>query len=427
MSLGIDSGNYQGKWNSGTVPDHKQVKKPFSIEEAQKSLDNVKTTEGPDKTAIAQEVTATQQDTKTITSTRTDEPASRPMTKNDVLNQLLKLQVIPTKENQQILLAMLEHGLEASPENFETIQRLVKGNAKASTVKSAIIAQTKGLSQFQKSVDVVAQFLTAHPQLTEQTQKLQQQIAKIQSLFDEMGGIIKPELLAGLTSLLSDVDEEFKKLTKKAKNKPNTFPKFKHGTLLTDMKSLHDFLGGVISQLAEQHPDNAKIADLQKQIHELKKGLSTLVDTLTSHLIISQNSENISQLANDKFTYCMLPNVLAENEKDIELLIRKNGQNKDQQIDPNKTQIILKFETEEIGEVAVILDVKDEKIMSTFQSSLEKTQRNISRLIPEFKKSLEAHNYELVGIKNLQKKLNVKKVLFPTTNLDKLSRITTEV
>ena len=51
----------------------------------------------------------------------------------------------------------------------------------------------------------------------------------------------------------------------------------------------------------------------------------------------------------------------------------------------------------------------------------------IIQLSGQLKDTVEALNYEVKGIQAVEKKLDIKKLLVPTLNLDKLSRVNAEV
>lgn len=424
MTLGVQGTGPKGAgWDSISKPgDPKKVDKPFEVEEIQHAVRNISST------TDAEAITGTQSKPTLKTDAQKAVPFEtqiRPMSKSDVIDQLIQLRTLPSKENQQILLAMLEHGLSASENNFESISRLVKGKQNGSALESAIISHTKGLSNSFRSVDVLASFLANNPQLSPQVQQLRASLYSFQTTMLQNQNLLPSGLAGHMAAILTDLDTNLKKIARKTADDKITMPEMKRGEMISDLKTLYEFLGGISNLISEQDP--SRIKQLMGSIHSLKGNIKEAIDKMTSHAILSKDNEQMNLLHQEKFAYWVLPNVMAQMQSDIELLIKKILHDGKTQIDPENTKIILKFKTEALGEVCVIVEIKDRKIKYTFETEIPTTRSSIAELIPSLQKAMRLHNYEITSVRTTEKRTIIKKLLIPTINLDELSRIRTEV
>ena len=116
----------------------KPVDKPFEMEEVQKA--KVKAT------TATESITSTTQVQKESSTISIQKPEiARSLSQSDLMDQLLEIKKTPTQENQLIIAALLEHGIEASESNFNAITRLLKGKGKTYDLESAVLSLSKGL------------------------------------------------------------------------------------------------------------------------------------------------------------------------------------------------------------------------------------------------------------------------------------------
>ncbi|MCP4051108.1 MAG: hypothetical protein GY730_10440 [bacterium] len=423
MGLNVGSGlpGTRG-WDSGKPGQNKQVQKAFSVEETQHTARNVETTKSPE---TVNPVKSPAPPAETITK-QPLEPTARPMTKGDIIDQLLQIKSQPSSENQQILLSMLEHGIEASSDSFENISRMLKGKSKASDLKSAIISHSKNLSTSPKSVDILSSVLSDNQKLAKLLQKTQQSLSSFQSQLLNSKELFSSKLMSLVPSILSEYDDNLKKILKKATRKDIDISQFKRSDFIYDSKALNGFLSGIAQKLSN-FKNNATARQLLNKLFILKKDIEKSMEALVYQMILSKSTDQNHKIGKEEFSYWQFPNPFAQTPSNIDILIRKNNASKKKDIDPSKTKIILRFDTLDMGEVYVIIEIQDQKIWYTFETGKGETKKNISKLIPALQKAMAAHNYEIVGVKTLPRKTDIKKVLIPTIKLDDFSRIRTEV
>ncbi len=393
--------------------------KPFALPKTQQA--NTASEAAPiTKTApVSSPDTVKPAESKPIPST------ARPLDKTDIINFLVNFQKSPTQENQTILSYIIQHGLEASLENFDTVTRLLQGKNKPNAPESAVVSVLKGLADVPKSVDILGTFVANNPQIALNLDQVQGALKQLQQSLQQHQGLFDVSLFTGFIGILSTLDDNLKKLNKKAEDGDMALGELKRGELLNDVKVLTEFLGGLEEKIQRENPQDSPLSGVRQNISQLKEKLTGFLDNLTAQVILSKES-GVQQLGTDKFMYLQMPNPLTEKPSNIELLIKKDPQ-KNGALNPAKTRIIAKFDTPDLGELSVTLDVADKKVWYLFYTQNSETKSAVMKLSPELKEQMSALDYEVMGIQAVEKKLDIKKLVLPTLNLDKLSRINAEV
>ena len=124
--------------------------------------------------------------------------------------------------------------------------------------------------------------------------------------------------------------------------------------------------------------------------------------------------------------YWQWPNPWLEVSRQIDFFVQKNAPGKRQKYDPEDTVLVLKFDTPDIGELVVIIEIKGRKITYTFHSERGDTKAYIGVLTKSLRDSMASLNYDLVGVKNIQKRIDIKKWISPKMSLDDFKRIIAE-
>ena len=159
----------------------------------------------------------------------------------------------------------------------------------------------------------------------------------------------------------------------------------------------------------------------------LQSDLSSLIDALLGQLVLTK--EGLTTLTHsDDFAYWQLPNPLAQTLSHVDLLIKREKKGDKFQLDEKKTRIILYFETPHLGKVSVIIDLLKNKLSYIFQTDQGRTKEYVAEMSAELKDRMETLNYDLVGLKTEYKqfKTDLKDLLLPIIDLNKVNRIITE-
>jgi len=411
--------------SSSSFGGPKKISNPSSTEETQSSNRNISGSRESQGVSRTQDVTRTEPK-KDAAQQQPVQPQSRPLGQEDIRKQLLSIQRPITDDNIQLLSTMLQHGVEANAENFDVIQQLIKGRKKrGTTVESAVIAQSKGLGDSNKTLEAVMSYLGNQTQFASQLKNTQLSLNQFQRILQNSQHLFDKGLFTGLSAIVSELSDELKKVNKKSDFLLN-LPNFKRGELTQTFKLLFDFLGGVDKKL-DPHLQNKErgVLALKSGIAKLKGSLSGVLDDLLTHFILSKDPTN-KHSGSDRYAFYQIPNPMVPQERDIELLIRREKNRDEQRINPKQTRVVLKFDTPELGEVMIIIDVQDKKVSYVFQTDSGDTKRYVAEMQKDLTERMKTLDYDVVGYKAQKKKVPIKTIVLPTFNLDTITRIITE-
>ena len=88
--------------------------------------------------------------------------------------------------------------------------------------------------------------------------------------------------------------------------------------------------------------------------------------------------------------------------------------------------MIVRLETPELGEVSIVIDLNQNKLFYQFHSDTPQTLELASQLSASLRDRMAGLNYELVGFKTVSTKKDVRHLLVPRIDLDRINRIITE-
>ena len=336
---------------------------------------------------------------------------------------LVKLGKENSPENLQLLMLMIEHGVETSEQAFEQLEQLIKGKKQGNIKESGVIAHSKGLKGNNKAIDLISNYLSHNLNYSKLMEQTNQKMKHFQAVLNNYSKHLDSTLLGGLSSIIGEFISDYKKNEKAKKEFDVKALLSKRSDSIQDVKYLLNFLNGLEQKLDQSK--NLMQKGLSQVLKELSSDISKLQDALISQLILSKNPANI-QVTEEYFHHWLIPNPLLQSKKDIELLISKDSRNK-KRINPDKTKLVMKFETNDLGDMTVIIEINEKKLHYKFYSSEDLTHKFIVDYTPDLKKTMEDLNYEIVGINNNKKAPNIEKLLFPTFDLNDITRISTEV
>ena len=346
----------------------------------------------------------------------------RGLEKQDLRQRLLQMTKPPTLENMQKIMTLLKHGIPASEQAFDMIEQFTKGKGKGNKLEASAIAISRGLEGNAKAVDLVSNFLSQNVQLSKVMDGFAMQLAKFRSSFGNFNNLLDPALISGIAGFLDDFLDEMGKLKKHSKDLDLKALFSKQSGLIQDLKYLQEFLRGINSQV---NVEDILSKEFNKMVNKTIKDSKELHNALLTQLVLSKTPENI-QLAKEFFNYWMVPNPMAKALNDIELMISKDPINK-KRINPDNTSIVIKCETNELGTLTIIIELRDKKMAYKVYSEKELTQKFVLDYSPELKTSMEKLSYEVTSIRSLKKIVNIEKLLIPTFDLNNMKRISTEV
>jgi len=398
-------------WSGGSL-------NPAQQSEASNSNISAPTTRGPqtvqpNPTQTPPTKPATPQERPTI---------SRAINQRDINQQLLSMGRPVTRENQEAMITLLRYGVEASSQNMDMVARLKTATRHPNGTESAVIAMSKGLNNAPRTVDALAGFLNRQGNISDKSNGLSNGISQFQSTIAAFQELFSAGLFTGLSGVLSELDLKLQKLNQRIQEN-GKFSMFDRSETLKEFQALLGFLKGTEEKVTAGRQNIGPLKEAFKELQGLTKGF---IESVTAQAILSMDNEKAQMSLDEKFGYWQIPNPFG-TKKDIDILIRKDPRPKKSKFDAQKTRIVLKFDTEDLGEVTVIMDILDKKIWYTFHVERHDTEKNIQEMQKELLERMEAQDYKTMGIHRVRRKADIKKMLLPTFDLNSISRVSAEI
>jgi len=351
---------------------------------------------------------------------------SRSVENMDIANQLIEMDLPNTPENVQTASTILQYGLELSEGFMQQVTQQVKGNPKQGALDGAVVSLLKGVGDDAKAVDVMAGHLTKNPQLAAQMAKMQASLAQLGGQL-QGSPMFEAGLTAGLTSVFDKFSEEFRRMTRKKEDGNVALGKLSRQQSVSDFSTLIQLLSSLQNKMrAEGRVESREGKAVDDQIEEAKQSAKNVLDHLTAQSILSNDAIRSPSRNSEKYVYYLLHNPFTERPSEIKLLVRKDQGPKENRVNPKKTRIILSFETDELGEVSIIIDVLENKVWYQFHSESEATKRFIFQMQADLKDRMGQLNYELSGVRMLPKRVDIQKYLTPKVQLEDVRRVSTQ-
>jgi hypothetical protein len=239
--------------------------------------------------------------------------------------------------------------------------------------------------------------------------------------------LLKTADLSALTDLMDsgllDAEQLFslKQLMMQMQNQPTQMPI----NWVQDFSAMQSLIKGIYKQLSNQQLDE-KGEQLLESLKQLDSSLTKMIANMTVQGVLSKASMYNDPSLPDKYYYWMIPNPFSEQQKDIEILVKRDSTKDGSPINPNKTQIILKTETDTMGDIAVVMDINEKELSYIFNADNESTRQYIAANSAILRSQMKVLDYDVKSFQSQIKKVNINKILSPTIDLDKLRRISAE-
>ncbi|MDR1453045.1 MAG: flagellar hook-length control protein FliK [Candidatus Margulisbacteria bacterium] len=354
---------------------------------------------------------------------------ARRMTPRDIVNQLLQLGIRPSQENRSRATKMLMYGLELSAENFDTLETLLGGLPKtASTEQAAILMITKGLNS-RAGAQSLAAFLEQNPELGKQLLELLAASTQARGALSVTGGLLSPQLSNQLAAMLASLDGFVSLLPKDFKDKLQKGSGFfNNAEVLTNMRAVRALISGVSKQAADAMPEKTPAANnLLSALGKLGAAAKDVSQNLIVQAILSRPTGREDQAQSEKFAYWQIPNSMGTPPQTVELLLEKDKKEKYRRINPRRTKLVLKTESEALGEISAEVEVENDNLDFKFNTNSEEIRKLINANVDELRKKMETFSYKTKTVRVVKRNLDVKKFLIPTLDFNNLTRVQTEV
>jgi len=332
---------------------------------------------------------------------------ARPLTVEDVRAHLMSLQIEPNDFNTQMASSMLRNGVELSRANFAKMMTMLQGTNKSQSMQEAsMLLLMKGIDSPQ-AARVLGQYFADNPGVAQQMMGLQEGLGNLMSALGAGKGLLDATLVSQLSALLSQFDENLQSITGKVQEQG-----LNHKNMINDVRALKALLQGV--QDKAKKADSGEAKALNSALMESSEKLNGVMQNLLAQGILSQTGR---QEVN--YLYHQIPNAMTTPTKDLEIMIKRDGEGPESTVDPRRTQIVMSLETTNMGRVVISMYVKDDKVYAVFVFSKDEygdTGRSlIARDFADFQDKLFNKNFQITGyqVKVDANMCNIKPYLIP--------------
>lgn len=315
---------------------------------------------------------------------------ARPLTVEDIRAHLLNIQVNPNDLNTKLASLMLRNGVELSRANFVKVLTMLQGTDKSQAMQeAAVLLLMKGIDSPQ-AVKVLGQYFAQNPGLASQMLGMQEAVGNLISAMGMGKGLMDAGLVSQLSALLSQFDETFRSLGGKASGKEAA----NRQNMLNDVRALKALLSGVQDKAPSS--GSAEAHALSSALMEFQGKLDGVMQNMLAQAILSQSGRS-----EVNYLYEQVPNAMTSPPKDLEIVVKREGEGKQSNIDPRNTQVVMSMETENMGKMVVSMYVKDKKVYVIFVFS-EKDYGDqgrglIAKEFGEFQQKLTDKNFMITG------------------------------
>lgn len=333
---------------------------------------------------------------------------ARALTVQDVRSHLLNIQVEPNNFNTKLASLMLRNGVELSRANFVKVMTMLQGSDKSQAMQEAsVLLLMKGMDSPQ-AARTLGQFFSENPSLANQMAALQEAMGNLTSVLGMGKGLLDANLVGQLGALLSQLDETLKNFSEKATGKGG----LSREVLMNDARALKALLSGVQNKAPNQ--GGAEAQALSQALMEFQGKLDGTMQNMLAQAILSQSGR---QEVN--YQYHQIPNAMTDPPKDLEIVVKREGEGKGSPVDPRNTQVVMSMETESLGKMVVSMYVKDNKVYVIFVFSQkqygEDGRAKIAQEFGDFQQKLADKNFMITGyqVKVDPAMCNIKPYLIP--------------
>jgi hypothetical protein len=281
---------------------------------------------------------------------------ARPLTVQDIRTHLLNnLQINPSDFNTKLASLMLRNGLELSRANFVKLSTMLQGTDKSQAMQEAsVLLLMKGIDSPQ-AVKVLGQYFSDNPGMASQFMALQEGLGNLSSALGMGKGLLDANLISQLNGLLSQFDENFQAISKKMFNK-SPIGKEK---MINDVRALKALLKGIQQKAPTKGSAESQV--LSTSLTQMQGKLEGVLQNLLAQSMLSQNGRS-----EVNYQYHQIPNAMTDPAKDLEIVIKRDGEGKNAKVDPRNTQVTMAMETTNMGKMVVSMLVKDGKVYVIF-------------------------------------------------------------
>jgi len=277
----------------------------------------------------------------------------------DLRELLISQGITDTEANEKLATLMLRYGVEVSKNNFSRLLTMMGADPSQTMQEASILLLMKGIDS-PVAAKTLSRFLAENPQLAAQLLSLKGNISDLLAALTMGGGILDEKLLTQLTAMLAQFSEELDNVP--GKYKFSGKGSMGRAELAGDLRALKALLDGVTDK--QSLPDTAEGQLIQSNIQATSNKLDQMVQGLISQAMLSKQSSK----ADVNYAYYQIPNAMVKPPTTVDLIVKRSDAEGGKKIDPKDTQIIMSFDTENLGRITVKMVIKDKNVEFLFNT-----------------------------------------------------------
>jgi len=333
------------------------------------------------------------------------------------LRALLLSQNIPTNEtNEKLATLMLRYGVEVSSANFAKLNAMMGSNPSQTTAEASILLLMKGIES-PAAAKTLSKFLSENPQLASQLSALKGNIQDLLSALSMGKGIMSGQMLSQLAAVLAQFSDEIDNVP--GKYKFSGKGSMGRAELAGDLRALKSLLDGVPGK--QNLPDSAEGQLIESNINATSNKLDQMIQSVISQAMLSKQSAK----GDVNYSYYQIPNAMVTPNNTVELIVKRSDTGGGKSIDPKDTQIIMSFDTNNLGKVAIKMIIKDKKVEFLFNTMNEDIKSVFASRSQELAKAVSEKDFipSKVQVNVNPSMCSIKPFLIPFLGIEDLMKI----
>ena len=157
--------------------------------------------------------------------------------------------------------------------------------------------------------------------------------------------------------------------------------------LSSDLRALKALMDGLPK---DNLPDTAEGQIIGSNISSTSNRLDQIVQGLTSQALLSRQSPQ----GDVNYIYYQIPNAMAKPFSTVDLIIKRSDSEGGKKIDPENTEIIMSFDTINMGRLMVKLAIKGKNVSFIFNTQNEDIRSLISENTKTLASALKDKDYQ---------------------------------
>ncbi|OGC05124.1 hypothetical protein A2276_04185 [candidate division WOR-1 bacterium RIFOXYA12_FULL_43_27] len=319
---------------------------------------------------------------------------ARALTMEDIKAHLQSIGVPDTEFNSKLASTMLRDGVELSRANFVKLLSMLQGTEKGMNMQeAAILLLMKGIDS-PKALQTLANYFAQNPQMTAQLAALQESMGNLTSAMGAAKGMLDPSLVSQLGALFAQFDDMLQNLASKYQFSGNN--KITAKTMMDDLRGMKALLEGVQGKMQQQHSESAGAQALSSTLAETLAKADAAIANLAAQGILSQKGRS-----EVNYLYEQIPNQGANADKNIEIVVQRDGKGKKSKIDYENTQIVMSMHTTNLGKMVCSVIVKGKRVYVIFifneKEYGDEARQLISQEFAELQKKMTEKNFVVSG------------------------------